>query len=150
MTKKVRILASGCFDPLHYGHLRYLEEAKKLGGDKAELIVVVARDSTIRKFKGRPPIIPEEQRRALIEALKPVDKAILGYEDVNISAILKEYKPDIVVIGYDQDNLAEKVMEVIEKEQLDTKIVKLDKYCDFSSSQILERLRHFLITSHGK
>ena len=51
---KTTILAAGCFDLLHYGHLRYLEEAKRLGGDGAFLVVVVARDSTIIKRKGRP------------------------------------------------------------------------------------------------
>ncbi|MEE9489142.1 MAG: adenylyltransferase/cytidyltransferase family protein, partial [Thermoplasmata archaeon] len=47
----VRVMASGVFDLLHTGHLHYLEEAKKLGD---ELIVVVARDSTVRKEKHEP------------------------------------------------------------------------------------------------
>ena len=145
MTKKTKVLASGCFDPLHYGHLRYLEEAKKLGGANSELIVVIARDSTIQKFKGRSPIIPEEQRRALVEALKPVDKSILGREGVDIPAILREVRPDIIAIGYDQNNLAEKVKEAAAKEGLNIRVVKLDKYCDLSSSAILERLKEIVI-----
>lgn len=130
MGKKV--LAAGCFDLLHYGHLRYLEEAKKLGGEGAELIVIVARDSTIIKRKGRPPVMKEEHRRALVEALKPVDRAILGGEDFNTFAVIKEVKPDIIALGYDQGDIA----DLLSKQNLGIKIVRLEKYGDVSSSMI--------------
>ena len=68
-----RVVATGTFDILHPGHLYYLSESKKLGD---ELFVIVARDANV---KHKPhPILPEEQRRAMIAALKPVDHAILG------------------------------------------------------------------------
>jgi len=51
--KKKVVLASGTFDLLHFGHVKYLEEAKKAGGKNAELIVIVARDSTVEKRKGK-------------------------------------------------------------------------------------------------
>ncbi len=127
-----RVLAAGCFDLLHYGHLRYLEEAKKLGGKGAELIVVVARDSTILNRKGRPPVMREEHRRALVEALKPVDKAILGGTDFDTLSVIQEVKPDIVALGYDQQDLA----ELMSRQNLGIKIVMLDKYGDVSSSMI--------------
>ena len=63
--KKKVVLASGVFDLLHLGHVKFLEEAKKAGGKDAELIVIIARDSTVEKNKGRKPIMPENQRRAL-------------------------------------------------------------------------------------
>jgi len=129
-----RVLAAGCFDLLHYGHLRYLEEAKKLGGDGAELIVVVARDSTIIRRKGRAPVMKEEHRRALVEALKPVDRAILGGEDFDILAIVKEVRPDIIALGYDQDDLE----ELLSKQNVGIKIVRLGKYGEVSSSLIRE------------
>jgi|GEM_PF-332396 FAD synthetase len=131
-VKGKRVLAAGCFDLLHYGHLRYLEEAKKLGGEGAELIVVVARDSTILSRKGRPPVMKEDHRRALVEALKPVDKAILGGEDFDTLAVIKEVNPDIIALGYDQDDLA----ELLAKQNLGVKIVKLGKYGEVSSSMI--------------
>ena len=77
--RKKTVLATGAFDLLHYGHLAFLEEAKKAGGRNARLIVIVARDKTIEARKGKKPVVPEDQRRALMEALKPVDDAILGF-----------------------------------------------------------------------
>jgi len=55
------VLTSGAFDLIHYGHIRLLEEAKRLGGSGARLVVIVARDETIRKLKGHPPVIPEDR-----------------------------------------------------------------------------------------
>jgi FAD synthetase len=67
------VLASGAFDLVHYGHVHFLKEAKKVGGRNARLIVIIARDKTIEKRKGKSPVIPENQRRAVIESLKPVE-----------------------------------------------------------------------------
>ncbi|MDH5807204.1 MAG: adenylyltransferase/cytidyltransferase family protein [Candidatus Methanomethylicaceae archaeon] len=133
-----RVLASGCFDLIHYGHLRYLEEAKKLGGEGAELIVVVARDSTIIKRKGHPPIMNEEHRRALVEALKPVDKAILGKEDFDIFSIIEEVKPDIIALGYDQ----KEIEEILLNKKIGIKIIRLEKYGNISSSMIREMIKN--------
>ncbi|MEM2525141.1 MAG: adenylyltransferase/cytidyltransferase family protein [Candidatus Methanomethylicaceae archaeon] len=133
-----RVLASGCFDLIHYGHLRYLEEAKKLGGEGAELIVVVARDSTVIKRKGHPPIMNEEHRRALVEALKPVDKAILGKEDFDIFSIIEEVKPDIIALGYDQ----KEIEEILLNKKIGIKIIRLEKYGNISSSMIREMIKN--------
>lgn len=127
-----RVLAAGCFDLLHYGHLKYLEEAKKLGGDGAELVVVVARDTTILKRKGHHPVMNEEHRRVLVESLKPVDRAILGGPNLDTARIIKDVKPDIIALGYDQEDL----VELIGKEVKSAKVVRLKKYGDVSSSTI--------------
>jgi FAD synthetase len=127
-----RVLAAGCFDLLHYGHLKYLEEAKKLGGDGAELVVVVARDTTILKRKGHHPVMKEDHRRALVESLKPVDRAVLGGPDLDTARIIKDVKPDIIALGYDQEDL----VELIGKEVKSVKVVRLKKYGDVSSSTI--------------
>jgi FAD synthetase len=93
-----RVMASGVFDIIHPGHLHYLEESRKLGD---ELVVVVATDNTVRKQK-HEPITPEKMRRELVAALKPVDRAVLGNESGDMFAIVRELKPDIITIGYDQ------------------------------------------------
>jgi FAD synthetase len=127
-----RVLAAGVFDLLHYGHLRYLEEAKKLGGKNAELIVVVARDSTVLKRKGRLPVMNEVHRKALVEALKPVDKVVLGGVDLNTTKVIQKVKPDIIALGYDQGDIA----ELIARQGGKGMVVRLKRYGDVSSSMI--------------
>jgi len=92
VTKKKKriVLASGTFDLLHLGHVRFLEEAKKSGGENAELIVLVARDSTVKTRKGKKPVMPEDQRRRLVESLKVVDEAILGWENFSIDKVIEK------------------------------------------------------------
>ena len=116
-------MATGTFDLLHMGHIYYLREAKKLGD---ELFVVVARDSTVRKLK-HEPVTPEEMRVGLIRELKMVDEAVLGHED-DMYAVLKEIKPDVIALGYDQIHDEEKIKKELKKRKLDAKVVRLPKY----------------------
>jgi FAD synthetase len=137
------VLAAGVFDLLHYGHIKYLEEAKKLGGSNARLVVIVARDETVRRIKGHPPVIPEDQRRAVIEALKVVDEALLGYEDMDMEAVIQQVKPDIVAVGHDQDDIKEEVEEVNREHNLDIKVVQIGRFGKEdldSSSKIKSRI----------
>ncbi len=113
-------MASGVFDLIHLGHVHYLEEAKKLGD---ELVVVVARDSTVRKEK-HEPITPEEFRRNLVESLKPVDRAVLGGEG-DIFKVVEELRPDVIALGYDQYHDAERIEAELKKRGLDIKVVRL-------------------------
>ena len=129
--KKRRIvLASGVFDLLHLGHVKFLEEAKKAGGRDAKLIVIVARDSTVEKRKGIRPVIPENQRRALVESLKVVDEAILGYEDFNMGKVIEKIKPDIIAVGHDSHmtGMEKAVRDYIKTRGLRIKIVKVGKF----------------------
>ncbi len=121
------VLAGGVYDVLHLGHLAALIEAKSLGD---VLVAVVATDVTVGMLKGRKPIFPENDRRALVEGLKPVDKAILGYEDVGFGfeQVLMEVMPDIVAFGYDQENLEKTVREIIQRRSLKIQIVKLSRF----------------------
>jgi len=128
VKRKRRVLASGTFDLLHLGHVRYLEEAKKAGGENAELIVVVSRDSTVERRKGRPPVIPEDQRRALVEALKVVDRAVLGYEGMNVEKVIERVQPDVIALGYDESDLEREVRRVLEEKNLNIKVVRIRKF----------------------
>lgn len=119
----VKIMATGTFDLLHMGHIYYLKEAKKLG-DK--LVVVVARDSTVRKLK-HEPVTPEEMRIGIVRELKMVDEAVLGYED-DMYAVVKEIKPDIIALGYDQIHDEKKIENELKKRNLDAQVVRLPKY----------------------
>ncbi len=122
------VLASGTFDLIHLGHVRYLEEAKKAGGKNAKLIVIVARDKTVEKRKGATPVMPEEHRKALVESLRVVDEAILGHEDFDIGAVIEELKPDIIAVGYDQEGIAEEVRRAVAKRKLPVRVIKIGKF----------------------
>jgi FAD synthetase len=142
MTKKGKVvLASGAFDLLHLGHVKYLEEAKKAGGKGSKLIVIVATDSTVEKSKGRKPVMPEEQRRALVESLKVVDKAILGHEVFDMSKVIDEIKPDVIALGYDQDNIEAKVRKTVADKDWGIKVVRIRKFgkTDLNSSLKIKR-----------
>jgi FAD synthetase len=128
MKRKKIVLASGVFDLLHWGHVRYLEEAKKEGGDNAELIVIVARDSTVKKTKGKKPVMSEDQRRSLVEALKVVDEALLGYEEMDIVPVIEKIKPDLIAVGHDQSSMEKKVRTAAAEKGLNIEVVKIGKF----------------------
>jgi len=145
--KRKIVLASGVFDLLHLGHVKFLEEAKKAGGQSAELIVIVARDNTVEKRKGKKPIMPESQRRALVESLKVVDEAVLGYEEFDIGKVLQRIKPDIIAVGYDQGGMEQDVKNYVKEKGLKVEIVKISKFGKDeldSSSKIKQKIiEHF-------
>lgn len=122
----VTVMATGTFDILHPGHALYLKKSKELGGKDAKLVVVVARDSTVRDRK-RIPIIGENQRLEMIKCLKPVDEAYLGYEGDKFK-IVKEINPDIITIGADQDFDTGKLEESLHKEGINAKVIRVDAY----------------------
>lgn len=128
MKKKKVVLASGTFDLLHYGHVKYLEEAKKIGGKNAELIVIVARDSTVKKRKGRKTVMPEDQRRSLVEALKVVDEAILGYEDFDMVKVVEKTNPDIIAVGHDQSDIEREVRKALVKKGIAIQVVRVGRF----------------------
>ena len=142
LNRKI-VLASGVFDLLHLGHVKFLEEAKKAGGKNAELLVIVARDSTVQKTKGRRTVMPENQRRALVESLRVVDEAVLGLEDFDIGDVIERVKPKVIALGYDQKDMEKRVREYVNKHGLDVKIVRVEKFANdelSSSSQIREKI----------
>lgn len=133
----MRIVATGTFDIIHPGHVRFLKEAKRIG---EELIVIVAREQNVRH---KPkPIIPEEQRRKVVESLKYVDKAVLGDLEDMFRPIV-ELQPDIIALGHDQRFDEQKLVEELRKRGLDTKVVRIEaeEECDYcSSTRIIKRV----------
>ena len=126
--KRKVVLASGTFDLLHFGHVKYLEAAKKAGGENAELVVIVARDDTVEKRKGKRPVMPEDQRRALVESLKVVDEALLGYEKFDIIKVVEKIRPDIIAVGHDQDGIEREVQRAIAEKNLNIQLIKIGRF----------------------
>ena len=103
-TKRGIVVAvSGGFDPLHIGHVRMFEEAKKFGD---ELIVIINNDNWLRKKKG-VIFMPEKERMEVIRALRAVDKVLLSKhgpnpKDMSVSRELKTLRPDVFANGGDR------------------------------------------------
>jgi FAD synthetase len=143
-TEKRRVvLASGTFDLIHLGHVRYLEEAKKAGGRNAELIVIVARDSTVEKRKGKRTVMPEDQRRSLVESLKVVDEAILGFEGFSIDKVIEKINPDVVAVGHDQEGIEREVRKATEEKNFNVQVARIGRFGKKelnSSSKIMRKI----------
>ncbi len=137
--KHARVMAFGTFDILHPGHLHYLNGAKKFGD---ELIVVIARDSTVKKLKGKLPTNNEKTRKQIISAMRCVDNAVIGNEGV-IYDIVAEVKPDIIALGYDQHVDTEKLERELKKRELKCKVIRLKPFHakKFKSTIIKEKIR---------
>ncbi len=123
----MRVLAAGKFDLLHLGHLAYLEQARKLAGENGELIVVVALDKTIERSRGVPPVFPQEQRRKIVESLKIVDRAVLGFDTDDHTEIVAHLRPDIIALGYDQQVDVDMLEKRLRSMGLQTQIVRLER-----------------------
>jgi D-glycero-beta-D-manno-heptose 1-phosphate adenylyltransferase len=92
------ILANGCFDVLHVGHVRYLHAARELGG---KLIVAVNADASVRELKGEGrPVMPAEERAEILSALADVD-AVVIFSEKDVRAIIREIRPDFHAKGTD-------------------------------------------------
>ena len=142
-----RVIAFGSFDLLHPGHLLYLKRARALGDF---LIVVVARDESIKKIKGRSPVMDEKSRLMLISELRCVDRAVLGKrlsEGVSKYEIFRKYKPDIIVLGYDQRVDLSELKAWLSSNKINAKVVRIRGRADdkvFKSSLIKKRLAIYL------
>ena len=130
--KKI-VLAGGVFDIIHPGHIHTLNAAKALGD---VLVVAIATDRTAEKMKKRPPLHNQELRRELVSCLTMVDRAVVGHEN-DIFETVKEIKPDIIVLGYDQTHQEKFIGDGCKRINLDVEIVRLQSPVpDLSSSEI--------------
>ena len=92
------ILANGCFDLIHVGHIRYLHAAKALRG---KLVVAVNADETVRTLKGvGRPLMPDYERAEILAALADVD-AVVIFPEPDVRTLIREIRPDIQAKGTD-------------------------------------------------
>lgn len=95
--KKV-VTTNGCFDLLHVGHLRYLQEAKKLGDI---LVIGVNSDDSVRQLKGeKRPLVPEDERAEMLAGLECVDFVTI-FSELDPIPLILDLRPDIHVKGGD-------------------------------------------------
>jgi len=135
-----KVFVAGTFDIIHPGHIFLIKKAAEYG----KVYVVVARDSNVVRFKGRKPIIDEEQRLYVVSNIKGVYKAILGDKDDILKAV-ERIRPDIILLGPDQKVDENNLRKELERRGLkDVTVIrlkeKLETYSCCSSSKIIERV----------
>ena len=132
---KIVITTNGVFDILHIGHIRYLQEAKKLGD---VLIVAVNSDFSTKRIKGpKRPLNNEKDRVEALAALECVDYVAIFNEE-NPIKILEQIKPNIHVKGGDYD-----MNQIIEKDAVEKnngKVVLIPKVKDYSTSNLINKI----------
>ena len=111
-----RVVAQGTFDLLHPGHIHYLRDAAEMG---SELHVIIARSANVTHKT--PPVVPDEQRREMVAALKPVDEAHLGHPE-DIFVPIERIDPDVIALGYDQHHDEKRLGEALADRGIDCEI----------------------------
>lgn len=100
INKKVVIF--GVFDGVHDGHLHFIKEAKTRGN---HLVAIVARDGVVKNLKGKLPANDEVSRVNELLKIPDIDLVVLGDPKIETYNILKEIKPSVIYVGYDQHSL---------------------------------------------
>jgi FAD synthetase len=132
------VLVGGCFDLLHYGHIKFLKEAKKLGDF---LIVALESDENTKKLKGKGrPIHTQSQRAEILEALKFVDKVLYLPEmksDSDYWKVIKAVSPSVIAVTEGDPNINKKKLHA---KKVGAKIVQIPPVKGISSSKIIRLL----------
>lgn len=140
MTKpQKKIMIFGTFDYFHAGHEDLIKQAKSLGD---YLIVVIARDDTVKKIKGDAPDHSAKERLSVLKKHPLIDKAVIGEKNDKHKVILK-YKPNVIALGYDQFAFTYTLNKLIIDNNLDCTTVRLKPYQpeNFKSSKIKAQLQ---------
>ncbi len=120
MIQPATVMGFGTFDGLHPGHLSCLSQLKSLGNF---LIVVVARDESVKRLKGKWPKRSEQERLEALRQAPQVDEAIFG-DPADFHRCIRERQPQIIGLGYDQKADVER----LKAEFPEIQIVRLEAY----------------------
>ncbi|MEZ4354775.1 MAG: D-glycero-beta-D-manno-heptose 1-phosphate adenylyltransferase [Myxococcota bacterium] len=130
------VFTNGCFDLLHVGHVRSLEQARRLGD---RLVVAVNDDASVRRQKGAErPIQPARVRRELVAALACVDW-VVGFRAATPIGLIRATRPDVLAKGGDWS-----LDEIVGREEVEAtggRVVRLDVVPGERTTQLVERIR---------
>jgi rfaE bifunctional protein nucleotidyltransferase chain/domain len=130
------VLANGCFDTLHVGHIRYLEGAKREGDI---LVVAVNADSRVQQLKGAGrPVLNELARAQLVAALRAVDYVLI-FPEPNVEKLLEEFLPDVHAKG--TDYAADTVPERAIADRLGIRVAIVGDPKEHSTRGLLDSIR---------
>lgn len=133
-----RVVAQGTFDILHPGHVHYLRDAASMGD---QLYVIVARSGNVTHKDG--PILPDDQRVEMVDALEPVDDARLGHQE-DIFVPIEDIDPDIIVLGHDQHHEEDALATELDARGIECELRRASRYeppyedAILSSSEIID------------
>jgi D-beta-D-heptose 7-phosphate kinase/D-beta-D-heptose 1-phosphate adenosyltransferase len=135
------VTTNGCFDIIHVGHIRFLQEASKLGDF---LVVGINSDESVRQNKGPTrPLIPQNERAEIIAALDCVDYVCI-FEDKDVIPFLKEIRPDIHCKGGDYGTDPKKLIETEVVESLGGTVqiipLELTQSHGMSTTRLIEKI----------
>jgi FAD synthetase len=122
-----KVLCGGCFNKIHKGHVYFLKQAKSFGD---YLIVVLANANNNNK----PYAISVSKRRTNVKKLNIANDVVTGHP-TNVLSTIKKYKPNIIVLGYDQQ-LSPDVKKYVKSEKI--KVRRIKKFGNYSSKNISE------------
>ncbi|HXR97269.1 MAG TPA: adenylyltransferase/cytidyltransferase family protein [Terriglobales bacterium] len=130
------VLANGCFDILHVGHIRYLQGAAALG---TRLVVGVNSDQSTRRLKGEArPILDERGRAALVAAVRGV-AAVTIFDELSVESVLRALRPDVHAKG--TDYTAATVPEAAVARELGVEVAIVGDPKEHSTKALLARLQ---------
>lgn len=138
MKEKI-VFTNGCFDILHVGHVRYLNDAKTYGN---KLVVGINSDESVRRLKGSSrPLVPCRYRKEMLLALSSVDEVYVFEEETPLE-LIKKIKPDVLVKGGDY-----KIDEIVGAKEVESwggEVFSLSFYEGFSTTDIVEAIKKSL------
>jgi len=133
---KVVVFTNGCFDLLHVGHIRALEDAASRGDF---LVVGLNTDKSVQRLKGKShPIVPQDERAEVVAALEFVDY-VTFFEEDTADEILQELQPDILAKG--QDYTEKTVPERNTAQELGIRILIVGDKKKHSTKDLIQRIR---------
>ncbi len=95
------VYTGGTFDLPHLGHIRLLQNCRKIAGDKGKVVVALNTDKFIKDFKGRAPVMTYDERKMVLENIRFVDSVVPNEAGSDSKPTILKVKPDLIVIGSD-------------------------------------------------
>ena len=130
------VFTNGCFDVLHPGHVRTLEQARALG---EALVVGINSDASVRRLKGPGrPLIPERERAEILAAFECVD-AVVIFDEATPQVVIARLVPDVLVKGGDW--AGDQIVGRTEVEAAGGRVVRIPVVPGYSTSEILRKAR---------
>jgi len=130
------VFTNGVFDLLHVGHVRYLAQARALGG---ALLVAINSDESVRELKGPDrPVFDEDERAEILAALRHVDYVVV-FDDISPRSLIKRLLPDVLVKGGDYQ-----LDEIHGREEVEAaggKVISLPFVAGASTTSLLQRMK---------